>query len=90
MRDVRRTAATVIAEAGDPIAREPLLLEVRLQPYRRGLEALSSVADENVIIRLGQIARQHYFWREIIVEILHMIEHPKAVIIAAGLHGGRD
>ena len=85
VRDVRRNAATVIAEAGDGVAREPLLLEMRLQPDRRGLEALSSVANEDVVIRLGQIARQHQAWRWIIIEVLHMIDDPKAAIVAAGL-----
>jgi len=85
VRDVRRTAATVIAEAGDGVAREPLLREMRLQPDRRGLEALSSVANEDVIIRLGQIARQHHAWRRIIIEVLHMIDDPKAETVAAGL-----
>jgi hypothetical protein len=85
VRDVRRTAATVIAEAGDGMAREPLLREMRLQPDRRGLEALSSVANEDVVIRLGQIARQHHAWRRIIIEVLHMIDDPKAAIVAAGL-----
>jgi hypothetical protein len=85
VRDVRRTAATVIAEAGDGMAREPLLREMRLQPNRRGLEALSSVANEDVVIRLGQIARQHHAWRRIIIEVLHMIDDPKAAIVAAGL-----
>lgn len=85
VRDVRRTAATVIAETGDAVAREPLLLEMRLQPDRRGLEALSSVANEDVVIRLGQIARRHRAWRGIILEVLHMIDDPKAEAVAAGL-----
>ena len=85
VRDVRRTAATVIAEAGDAVAREPLLLEMRLQPDRRGLEALISVANEDVVIRLGQIARQHHAWRGTVIEVLHMIDDPKAAIVAAGL-----
>lgn len=88
VRDVRRTAATVIAEAGDATAREPLLLEMRLQPDRRGLEALSFVANEDVVIRLGQIARQHHAWREIVIDVLHMIDDPKAPIVAAGLAQG--
>jgi hypothetical protein len=90
LRDVRRAAATVIAEAGDAVAREPLLLEMRLQPDRRGLEALSAVANEDVVIRLGQIARQHHAWRRIIIDVLHMIDDPKAEAVAAGLekHSG--
>ena len=85
VREVRRTAATLIAEAGDVVAREPLVLEMRLQPDRRGLEALISVANEDVVIRLGQIARQHHAWRGTVIEVLHMIDDPKAAIVAAGL-----
>ena len=85
MREVRRTAATLIAEAGDVVAREPLVLEMQLQPDRRGLEALISVANEDVVIRLGQIARQHHAWRGTVIEVLHMIDDPKAAIVAAGL-----
>lgn len=88
VRDVRRTAATVIAEAGDTTAREALLREMRLQPDRRGVEALSFVVNEDVIIWLGQIARKHHAWREIIIEVLHMIDDPKAETVVAGL--GKD
>jgi hypothetical protein len=89
VREVRRAAATVIAEVGDAVAREPLLLEMRLQPDRRGLEALSSVANEDVVIRLGQIARQHRAWREIVTEVLQMIDDPKADIVAKRLDEDR-
>jgi hypothetical protein len=58
---------------------------VRRQPDRRGLEALSSVANEDVIIRLGQISRQHHAWRGIVIEVLHMIDDPKAEAVAARL-----
>jgi hypothetical protein len=58
---------------------------MRLQPNRRGLEALSSVANEDVVIRLGQIARQHQAWRGTVIEVLYMIDDPKAAIVAAGL-----
>jgi len=32
-----------------------------------------------------QIARQHRAWREIVIEVLHMIDDPKADTVAAGL-----
>lgn len=90
VRDVRLSAAKVIAEAGDTAARAALLREMRLQPDRRGLEALSSVGNEDVIIWLGQIARQHHAWREIVIGVLHMIDDPKAMIVAAGLQESCD
>ena len=84
-REVRRATATVLAEAGETLARDTLLFEMRAQPDRAGLEALSFVANEDVVIRLGQIARQHPAWREIIVEILLTIDHPRADCVVASL-----
>jgi hypothetical protein len=86
-RDVRRATAKALAEAGEPIARDPLLFEMRLQPDRAGLEALSFIADEDVVIRLGQIARQHTAWCGIVIEVLQTIDHPRAQGVAAGLSG---
>ena len=33
----------------------------------------------------SQIARQHHAWRGTVIEVLHMIDDPKAAIVAAGL-----
>jgi hypothetical protein len=84
-RAVRRAVATALAEAGDAIARETLLFEMRLMPDRAGLEALTHLADEDVVIRLGQIARQHPGWCGFVIELLEGIDHPKAPRVAAGL-----
>jgi len=84
-REVRRATATTLAEAGETVARDPLLFEMRVQPDRAGLEALSFVADEDVVIRLGQIARQHPAWCGIIIEVLQTIDHPRAERVAASL-----
>ena len=86
-REVRRATATMLAEAGETLARDPLLFEMRVQPDRAGLEALSYVADEDVVIRLGQIARQHPAWCGIVIEVLQTIDHPMAERVAAGLSG---
>ncbi|MDP3961880.1 MAG: hypothetical protein Q8Q26_17765 [Pseudorhodobacter sp.] len=84
-REVRRATATALAEAGETLARDSLLFEMRVQPDRAGLEALSFVADEDVVIRLGQIARQHPAWCRIIIEVLQTIDHPRAERVAASL-----
>jgi hypothetical protein len=86
-REVRRATATALAEAGESLARDPLLFEMRLQPDRAGLDALSFIADEDVVIRLGQIARQHPAWCGIVIEVLQSIDHPRAQGVAAGLSG---
>jgi len=86
-REVRRATATALAEAGETLARDPLLFEMRVQPDRAGLEALSFVADEDVVIRLGQIARQHPAWCRIVIEVLQTIDHPRAEGVATSLSG---
>jgi hypothetical protein len=84
---VRRAAAIALAEAGDVVAREPLLREMAIRPGSAGLEALSYIADENVVIRLGHIARSHPDYAEIIRDVLIGIDHPRAPIVAANLNG---
>jgi len=86
-REVRRATATALAEAGETLARDPLLFEMRVRPDRAGLEALSFIADEDVVIRLGQIARQHPAWCEIVIEVLQTIDHPRAEGVATSLSG---
>ena len=86
-REVRRVTATALAEAGETLARDPLLFEMRVRPDRAGLEALSFVADEDVVIQLGQIARQHPAWCGIVIEVLQTIDHPRAERVATGLSG---
>jgi hypothetical protein len=86
-RIVRREAAIALANAGQRVAISSLLLEMRIQPSRAGLEALGFVADEDIMIGLGQIARQHPDWCPIVLEVLESIGHPTAEIVAAGLVG---
>lgn len=86
-RIVRREAAIALADAGERVAIPSLLLEMRIQPSRAGLEALGFVADEDIVIALGQIARQHPDWCPVVLEVLEMIDHPKAERVAAGLAG---
>ena len=68
---------------------EPLFNIVRdiPQPDQEGLEALAFVANEDVVIRLGQIARQHPDWTPTILGVLEAIGGPVATKVAAGLMG---
>ena len=84
-RSVRRLTATVLAESSDSTARDLLLLEMKTQPDRAGLEALGFVANEDVVILLGQIARQHPDWFQTIIDVLEGCDHPKAAMVQAGL-----
>lgn len=84
---VRREAAIALAEAGEPVAIPSLLQEMRMRPSRAGLEALGFFVDEDVVIALGQIARQHPDWCSVVLEVLEMIDHPMAQRVAAGLMG---
>lgn len=85
VREVRRAAAVALAEAGEEDARDVLLYEIRVRPARTLLEALSFVANEDVVIRLGQLARQSPEWREPVIAVLETIDHPKASKVIASL-----
>ena len=85
--DVRRTAAIEIASTGDAAARDLLIYELRQQPDQEGLEALAFVANEDVVIRLGQIARQHPDWTPTVLGVLEAIGGPVAAKVAGGLMG---
>jgi hypothetical protein len=84
-RPVRREAAIALADAGEASATASLLLEMRLDPSRAGLEALGFLGTEDAVIGLGQIARLHPSWCTIIIEVLETLDHPKAPGIVAGL-----
>jgi hypothetical protein len=82
---VRRGTAVALAEAGDVEARDPLLSQMRQQPDLEGLEALGFIANEDVVIRLGQIAGLHPDWVPTIMGILEDIGGSTARKVAAGL-----
>lgn len=84
---VRRGTAVALAAAGDVEAREPLLAQMRQQPDLEGLEALGFIANEDVVIRLGQIARLHPDWVPTVIGILEDIGDSTARKVAAGLIG---
>lgn len=85
VREVRRAAAVALAEAGEEDARDVLLYEIRVRPTRTLLDALSFVANEDVVIRLGQLARQSPEWCAPVIAVLETIDHPKAGKVIAGL-----
>lgn len=85
VREVRRAAAVALAEAGEEDARDVLLYEIRVRPSRTLLDALSFVANEDVVIRLGQLARQSPEWCEPVIAVLETIDHPKASKVIASL-----
>ena len=85
VREVRRAAAVALAEAGEEDARDVLLYEIRVRPSRTLLDALSFVANEDVVIRLGQLARQSPEWCEPVIAVLETIDHPTAGKVIAGL-----
>lgn len=84
---VRRGTAVVLAEAGDVKARDALLAQMREQPDLEGLEALGFIVNEEVVIRLGQIARLHPDWAPMVIGILEDIGGSTARKVAAGLIG---
>lgn len=85
VREVRRAAAITLAEAGEEAARDMLLCEMLVRPSRPLLEALSFVANEDVVIRLGQLGRQKPEWCEVVIAVLDTIDHPKAGKVIASL-----
>lgn len=81
----RHMAAILLAEAGDPEGREPLIRLLKISPSERALEALSAYDDEDSLVTLGQIGRRDLQWCESIREIIENSGHPKARAIAASL-----
>jgi hypothetical protein len=82
---VRDLTAIVLAEVGDPEARESLLLSLKARPSERGLDALATFMDEDAIIQLGQLARAHPKWVGHIRGLIEDSNHPKARSIIATL-----
>jgi hypothetical protein len=85
VREVRRAAAVALAEAGEEDARDVLLYEIRVRPSWSLLDALSFVANEDVVIRLGQLALQSPEWCEPVIAVLETIDHPTASKVIASL-----
>lgn len=82
-REVRRQAAIALAEIGEEAARGTLLAEMAIRPSRDGLEALSTIGGEDVVVNLGRIARSHPAWAGCIADLLEELDHPKAARVRA-------
>jgi hypothetical protein len=80
-------AAKALGRIGRPEARPWLIRLLRQDPDAELVDAVASVADDECVVLLGRIARQHPVLRDAALAALETIETPRASAILAALRG---
>ena len=86
---VRRLAAIAMGNLGDAEAREPLIEELGRNPSRALIEALSGIADDDVLVHLGRCAERHPAFAGTVLDALRDMECARAERLAGHLEAGR-
>ena len=79
---VRKAALITMGKLGHVTARPALLTLLGSSPNGETVRALATVADDEVIVRLGRCADEHESLRPIILEELRAMDDPRATAIA--------
>lgn len=79
---VRRAALTVAGNLGHVSARAGLLAEFRKNPTGQTIEALLSVADDDIIVEIGRYALANQKHQALITEGLEALDAAKAHVLA--------
>ena len=74
---------------GDAEAREPLIEELGRNPSRALIEALSGIADDDVLVHLGRCAERHPAFAGTVLDALRDMECARAERLAGHLEAGR-
>ena len=85
---VRRAARIAMAHRGNPAVRTPLLQDLQAQPDRAVIQALGAIADDEVVVRLGQLADRDPSFRDVVIDVLETVDSDRALRILARLTGG--
>jgi HEAT repeats len=88
-RPVEMAAACALGRIGRAEARQGLLRQLRTAPCAEVIEAVTRLADEEVVVLLGRIARAHAALREAALAALEDIDTPRSAAVLAGIKAGR-
>lgn len=83
--DVASAAAIALGRAGRVEARSALTALLLRQASREVIEALAPIANQEVIVVLGRIARTTPAFRQPVLDVLEQIDDPRAATVARGL-----
>ncbi len=86
---VRRAAAIVLGQFGDARAKAVLLEELHRTPTGEIVEALSAIADEDIIVHLGRCAKEHPALAGRITMELEEMETPRSLRVARRIRSSR-
>lgn len=78
----RRAAAVALGLRGDSRARPPLFDELERSPSPEIIEAVTTVWDDDTIVRLGRCARRHPRLAGAVLDALREIGSPRAEVVA--------
>ena len=82
---VATAAAIALGRIGRPEARPRLIALLRTQPSAEVIEALTPIADEEVIVAFGRAARAMPDLTGPVVEALDQLDDPRAAVVASAL-----
>jgi len=82
-------AACALGRIGRAEVRPRLLHLLRTAPSAEAIEAVTRLADEEVVVLLGRIARAHATLREAALAALEDIDTPRSTVVLAGINAGR-
>jgi hypothetical protein len=88
-RPVEMAAACALGRIGRAEARPGLLRLLRVAPCAEAIEAVTRLADDEVVVLLGRIARAQTTLREAALAALDDIDTPRAAAVLAGIQEGR-
>lgn len=84
-RTVASSAACALGRLGRGEARPALKKLLTEQPSREVVDAVASIADEDCMVLLRQLARNRPAFAAVALEALESIDHPRASAIAAAM-----
>ncbi|MCY4589116.1 MAG: hypothetical protein OXE86_00825 [Alphaproteobacteria bacterium] len=87
---VRRAARIAMAHRNNAAVRAPLLQDLEANPDRAVILALGVIADDEVAIRLGQLADRDPSFRDVVIEVLETVDSDRAPRILARLKGDSE
>jgi hypothetical protein len=84
-RTVASSAACALGRLGRSEARPALKKLLTEQPSREVVDAVASIADEDCMVLLRQLARNRPAFSAVVLDALDSIDHPRASAIAAAI-----
>ena len=78
---VRHAARVAMAHRGNPAVRAPLLRNLQATTDRAVIQALGVIADDEVVVRLGQLADRDPSFRDVVIDVLETVDSDRALRI---------